>query len=101
MESAQVLSALEMVKDKLPSGSIEFEKTIRLLTSDTVDVELIVSETLNFMPINTNAIYNVTKGRLDVDLNMGSFPVLGAEMTPSIFLENGKELRDIALKMSS
>ena len=97
----QVLSAFEMVKDKLPSGSIEFEKTIRLLTSDTVDVELIVSETLNFMPINTNAIYNVTKGRLDVDLNMGSFPVLGAEMTPSIFLENGKELRDIALKMSS
>ena len=37
----QVLSAFEMVKDKLPSGSIEFEKTIRLLTSDTVDVELI------------------------------------------------------------
>ncbi|MEI3552500.1 MAG: hypothetical protein V8Q17_08090 [Acutalibacteraceae bacterium] len=69
------------------------EKTIRLLTSDTVDVELIVSETLNFMPINTNAIYNVTKGRLDVDLNMGSFPVLGAEMTPSIFLENEKGIK--------
>lgn len=69
--------------------------------TNNILAELIVSENLDLMPVNTNAIYNVTRGRLDVDLNMGSFPVLGAEMTPSIFLENGKELRDIALKMSS
>ena len=55
------------------------------------------------MPINTNAIYNVTKGRLDVDdLNVGSFPsVRSRNDSFYIFLENGKELRDVALKMSS
>ncbi len=53
------------------------------------------------MPINTNAIYNVTKGRLDVDLNMGSFSSVRSRNDSFYIFREWKGIRDIALKMSS
>ena len=101
----QVLSVFEMVKDKLPSGSIEFDRDIPLLYSksngETIDVKLKVSESLNLMPTNTNVIYNVRNGKLDIDMNIGTFPALGVEIKPFDFINSDTSLRDIALKMTS
>ena len=100
-----VLSAFEMVKDKLPSGSIAFDENIHLLHSDTgdeiIDVHVLVSESLNLMPIDTKVIYNVSQGRLDIDMNIGKFPALGVEIKPFDFINQDTSLRDIALKMTS
>ena len=53
------------------------------------------------MPTNTNVIYNVRNGKLDIDMNIGTFPALGVEIKPFDFINSDTSLRDIALKMTS
>ena len=53
------------------------------------------------MPTDTKVIYNVRNGKLDIDMNIGTFPALGVEIKPFDFINGDTSLRDIALKMTS